>query len=60
MRGRAAELALRQISPPLFGEVSTEARTRVGVDLSRVSAGPASSGSSRGPCRQRTSSCSSR
>ena len=52
MRGRAAELALRQISPPLFGEVSTEARTRVGVDLSRVSAGPASSGEEFAPARR--------
>ena len=51
MRGRPAELALRQISPPLFGEVSTEARTRVGVDLSRVSAGPASFGERGSPAR---------
>ena len=45
MRGRAAELlcGARRVAP-LFGEVSTEARTRVGVYLSRVSAGPASFG----------------
>lgn len=44
MRGRAAELALRRVFAPLFGEVSAEARARVGVDPSRVSAGPSSFG----------------
>ena len=40
MRGRAAELLCgARRGAPLFGEVSTEARARVGVDLSRVSAG---------------------
>ena len=38
MRGRAAELLCDGFL--LFGEVSAEARARVGVDLSRVSAGP--------------------
>ena len=40
MRGRAAELALRRVFAPLFGEVSAEARARVGAHLSRVSTGP--------------------
>ena len=44
MRGRPQSWLCDGFAPPLFGEVSTEARTRVGVDLSRVSAGPACSG----------------
>ena len=35
----------------MFGEVSAEARARVGVDLSRVSAGPASFGERGSPAR---------